>query len=355
MTCKNCGGNLDSNAKFCIACGTPVPPPEKKKKKKAPIIIAIAVVLVLALVAGGVFIAFAGAPTTKVYGALKNTLFESSEYEIEFKFSDGADEGDEDNDWIKADIKLTLGDDVDSSVFDMTVTEQWKSLSYDEYGNLVDSRIEQDEQSFVIKNSKVYRNDEHDGDLNTLYEGLEESLEYYTDKNIDIEKELNNLINGKIDEKALETLYNETIKPILEDLIKEETDESVELPEYKDVLGKSGTLSDLFKNKDVQEALELEKIKSDLPGTTYEYTLDIQDLAEAVLNYAMEDKQYMEYLETIADYCDFDDVDELVDEIVEEFDDYDNLEGTITIKSNRITHFTLDAEYAKIEISITSK
>lgn len=85
MTCKNCGGNLDSNAKFCIACGTPVPPPEKKKKKKAPIIIAIAVVLVLALVAGGVFIAFAGAPTTKVYGALKNTLFESSEYEIEFK------------------------------------------------------------------------------------------------------------------------------------------------------------------------------------------------------------------------------------------------------------------------------
>ena len=54
MTCKNCGANLDSNAKFCISCGTPVPPPEKKKKKKAPIIIAIAVVLVLALVAGGV-------------------------------------------------------------------------------------------------------------------------------------------------------------------------------------------------------------------------------------------------------------------------------------------------------------
>ena len=354
MTCKNCGENLDSNAKFCISCGTPVPPPEKKKKKKAPIIIAIAVVLVLALVAGGVFIAFAGAPTTKVYGALKNTLFESSEYEIEFKCT--YDEDEDAEEYIKADIKLTLDKDVDSSVFDMTVTEQWNDYYYDDYYyDDAESNIVKNEQSLVIKDSKIYFDGEQEGTLKEYYGEIEEELEYYTDKNIDIEKELNNLINGKFDEKALETLYNETIKPILEDLIKEETDESVELPEYKDVLGKSGTLSDLFKNKDVQETLELEKTKSDLPGTTYEYTLDIQDLAEAVLNYAMEDKQYMEYLETIADYCDFDDVDELVDEIVEAFDDYDNLEGTITIKSNRITHFTLDAEYAKIEISITSK
>ncbi len=379
MLCPNCGSNISSDSKFCALCGTPAPSQNqldptpqaevineptpvttattktKKPKKKLPLIIT-AVVLVVAIIAGVAALAITGTPEVKVINAFKNTVFNSSEMNIKVKIA-SEDTDYCRNDHTEYDISITIGDDIDSSTFKIKGSGEYEYNNNYYYDGYYDSSNYENwekyswEDNYSIKNGKLYEEDDEYGEVSEYLGYFEEDLEYY-DIDVDLEEEINSILNGKIDEKAIEKIYNEIVVPTVEKMFKEELDETIELPEYDEIFG---TATDLFKDKAVREALDFEKIKSDLPGTTYEYSIDLGDLAEAVLEYAIEDEQYKEYLEMAADEWDCD-VDEVVDEIIDEFNDTENIDGTITVKSNRITNLTIDDYYGcTIEIEIESK
>lgn len=365
MFCKNCGSQIDDGVANCPNCGTatgvtqaatqdfrtyspvwanqadaaaqtnaPVVAPEAPKAKKGfggnkkilPAI--IAVVLVVAIVLGIVLIATGKKPEVKTLDAAKKTVFETSEMSgsVEYKEDGEVYDG--------YDFDLTVGEDVDSTYFCYSYGDEDYSAKYE------------------IKDGKLYYNGEEGDSLDELFAEWEEDLSEYYDVDIDIRAELDNILNGKIDEKAVADLFDNVFIPTMKQMIEDEIGETVELPSFDELFK---DVEDLLKNKTVREALGLEKSKSSNPGTTYDFNINFKKLVRGVFEYLQEDKEYKEYLELVVDEADYDDVDELVDDFVDEADGMEKLKGSITIKSGRITHVTIKDGDAKIEIALEAK
>ncbi len=276
----------------------------------------ISIILVLALVAGGAAVAITSIPHVKVYRALDNTLFNSSELNIIVRTEYGSDNYDEKR------LDIVIGDDINSSSLTITEVSSFDDESY----------------TSSLNGGKFYNNDGEASDetVEDLLKSLEEEFEDYLPEGTDIVEVVNDILNNKIDKKAVKKTYDDILVPAIENFISEEFDEEIELPKFKELTNRG---MDIIKEKDITESLEFEKIDSDLPGTTYEYTLDVAQLIEAALNYAMEDEEFSETIDQIAESLDTE-AEDLVDDIIEGSKDFEDITGTITIKSNRITNIT---------------
>ncbi len=364
MFCKNCGNQINDGVAMCPNCGTATGVAQdasqdfrtyspvwanqadaaqmnntaaaadfstgKKgmggKKKIIPVIIAL--VLVVAIVLGIVLIATGKKPAEKTLDAAKKTVFETSEMSGSIEFKEDGEVYD------SYDMDLTIGEDVDSTYFCYSYGEGEYSEKYE------------------IKDGKLYYNGEEGDTVDELFEEMESELSEYYDVDIDIRSELDNILNGKIDEKAVEDLFNNVFLPAVEQMIEDEIGETVELPSYDELFK---DVEDLLKNKTVREALGLEKAKSSNPGTTYDFNINFKKLVRGLFEYAQEDKEYKEYLDLFVDESGFDDLDEFIDEAVDEAEYMGKIKGSITIKSGRITHVTIKDGDAKIEIALEAK
>ncbi len=363
MFCKNCGNTVSPNAKFCSVCGavlssesttpqppindTPCPPPiilddpipprplhspepKSKKSKKLPIIIAVvSLTLVIAILAGVLAVAFTSNPLIKVFNAAKNTVFNSSEYQINFNYT-------EDDYFNNARISITLSDDINTSTLDF-----YNSYS-GYYSNYTDN--------IMFKNGSFYADGEFEGYLSELLSEAEEDIIYYAPHSFNLDTEINNVINGKIDENALEEAVNNLVIPTIENILLKESDIMIDIPEYDDIFN---TATDLLKDKEIRNSIQVKKIKSDIPGTTYEYSIALPQFARAITDYALSDEQYYEYFNILSDGSPY----ELAEEIIEEAEYAGSLSGTVTIKSDRIVGLTAYLfEYgASITLSVDSK
>lgn len=414
MFCKFCGTQIPDNSEVCPNCNNPivvtttVPPvqqpayqpvdampladepkkgrkgkkvkepkdPSKKSKKKI-VIPAIALILVVAIVAG-VLLIFQN-PAVKVFGAVKKTVFESSEIKITVTSHGG--------DWYEErygitenmddiyEIELFFGDNIESSegtirtkckYVDLVYGEYWDD-NYDcymtDYDNVTDYHIYNSEDSYAYKSGKFYEDGEkYDKNLKELSSMGEDWLKEEMDIEIDIIDTVNMIIKGKLDEDGLAEVFNTILVPNIEKVVNKYYDTKLDLPEFEGILG---NFEDFLKKAYKDEVLVLEKAKSKNKGTTYEYKLDIEKLAECFLEYVQGEEDLNKYLQYVVDLVkendeksgydnNIDDVEDLVTFLEENIDEIDmEVEGEITISGGRVTYLTIGEdgeEYLTIEI-----
>ncbi len=363
MNCKICGTPIEPGSNFCLSCGTPVtqnpgnqtsfdnsapaepvqpqfmgavPPayadsyaPKKPKNTKKILTVIISIVLALSIVAGGVTIALRTIPTTAIPLAAKNTLFNSSEFDITFTMDY------ESGSKITGDIYLLLGDDIDSSLLDCTF----------KYGS--------DKFTFEIEEGVVYYDGEEEGELSELFEDLEDDfINDYAPEDVDIAEELDKIINKKISLKAFEKAFDDIIAPTIENILSEEEDIEIDIPDFDDLVSKVLKIA-----KAGTDYCHFEKSDLGLSGTTYEVVYDdYVEFNRAILETAFEDEFVNEIIDQTTD--DFD-KDEFIGNAVENAEkavEEETLGTTyITIKSNRITNITIEGTGVTYEFEIDSK
>lgn len=265
----------------------------------------ISIVLVLAVGAGGIYL-FAVNPNARVLKAAQKTVFDSSEFNITVK------KVYKNNNFDETKINLVIGDDINSTTLEMRQTSS--------IGNV--------ESVSTIKDGKIYDN-ENEASVEDALDEFEDSLKDYLPEDTDLAEEIDNVLNGKIDEKAFKKSYNKVAAPALEKIIEEEYGETVKLPDYDKAFD---ILTALFKEDAVKEAIVIKTSNFNFSGTTYEYTIDTAKLAEAILDYAEKNDKYKEVLEIIAN------------KLGTSAEEINSFTGTLTIKSGRIINLTANIE-----------
>ena len=304
MICKVCGTELNGAVK-CPVCGNPAEQasyegpvvgqntfaagtpvmadapvmaaaPAKKSSKKI-IGIIIAIVLVLGIAAAAVFMIVGGvfkSDISKVFGAVKKTVFDSSSMTVEVKVAGETFDG-----------KLVIGEGLSDTGF---------MLDMDEVAGAAEGEI--------------YIPYQGTQDISDLEEGLEEYTELADEYGLDIDATdiAETLLNKKIDEDALAKLYDETLKPWAEEAIEDEFDKSVTLPTYERTM----ELVDEFLNYCVEEeAIKIEKSKAE-KGKQYTIDVKSEKVAKCLVSFCENTPELNDIMKALDLYEAFEDVDD---------------------------------------------
>lgn len=332
MFCNNCGYFLDEKAQVCPKCGEPVSDAKGKQSKakkpvkavgegkakrkiKKPVIIgAVAVVLVVAIVVG--IVLSSAVNPMKVYKAGSKTLYESDKFNITI-----VDSSNNETIYINADLRESTDDSrVEIKIKEGEAEPQLFFLSED--GMVTDSR-----------SGKKIPTTEFIGAYNQ------------TIKNMGLDVELvsiiDEIINNKIDEGAVEKVYDKEVSALLSILFSTKFGQSIELPDYYTTT----QIIERFLKKGLSEGtVSFEKIKSEHKGKTYEVTADSKTLIDDFVAFAKQDKDLQPILQSYVDNDpnkEFKTIDELAEALIIDIGDL-NPEETfkveITMKSGKITH-----------------
>ncbi len=302
--------------------------PVNTKKKfdiKLVIIPVVAVVLVAAIVIGMV-VAFSANKPVAALNALKKTVFESGSLDATVYI-----EGDK---IYTADLEF--GEGINDSVLDITI----------------------EGRKFAIDNGNLKVNGQDLGDIDTIVERMQQmgAASYGVEtSDLNLIDVLDTLINGKLDEKEFAEFYDNEVVPTFEKSMEESNDISIELPTYDQTMD---MIERFLKKYLTDDALALEKVKSKEKGTTYEYTIYVDEMAACLGEFAKEDKEARALLETLLEEGDssYESVDEMVDDLVDEYSDTDEkIRGEVTIASGRITRVVVERYGEELEIEISSK
>lgn len=383
MFCKNCGTQMNDDAAFCPACGTQTantqqdaysqadytqqasyaqqeyyapqenafyqqPEVSGKKKKKlgkkgAIIIAAVAVVLVGAIVFGFMAPGLTNLSTMLGMSSEMNEVFEAAKKTV----------------FDSKSMTVTLSARRSNSYYDNYYEEDYSYsrkesyTCYVEFGDDVDSTIALIEGSYKYENSYGEKDTADvkygllDGELYSSYDGkadftasdvlenVEDNISYYG--KIDLEDTINEILNGKIDEKSVEDIFDTLIRDLIESAIDEELDASIEVPTYDECMK-------IFKRFFVK-GLSKDAVTFEKNGDKYEYTVDLGTFLDDFADFAEDDKEVAGYVEEIADAAD-EDPDNFYDAIREEADycsDEDaELKGEIRVEGGRLTYLSID-------------
>lgn len=377
MFCKNCGTQMNDDAAFCPACGTQTantqqdaysqadytqqeyyapqenafyqqPEVSGKKKKKlgkkgAIIIAAVAVVLVGAIVFGFMAPGLTNLSTmlgmssemNEVFEAAKKTVFDSKSMTITLSARNSYSYHDDYYEEVysysnKLDLTcyVEFGDDVDSTIAFVEGTRKYENSygekdTYNVKGGLLDGEL------YSSDGGKLHMT------ASDVLENAEDEISYYG--KIDLEDTINEILNGKIDEKSVEDIFDTLIRDLIESAIDEELDASIEVPTYDECMK-------IFKRFFVK-GLSKDAVTFEKNGDKYEYTVDLGTFLDDFADFAEDDKEVSEYVEEIADAAD-EDPDDFYDAIREEADycsDEDaELKGEIRVEGGRLTYLSID-------------
>ena len=405
MFCRNCGTQMNDDAAFCPVCGTQTagaqqqeayvqndytqqaaytqtdytqqaayaqddsafyqqPEDGGKKKgkklgKKGTIIIAaVAVVLVGAIVFGFMAPGLTNLSTmlgmssqmNEVFEAAKNTVFDSKNMTVTLtqktsnSYYDDWDERDYSySNKLEVACYVEFGDDVDSTIAFVEGTRKYENS----YGEKDTTSVK-----YGLLEGELYSSDYGKADVTAsdVLERAEDNISYYG--KIDLEDTINEILNGKIDEKSVEDIFDTLIRDLIENAIDEELDASIEVPTYDECMK-------IFKRFFVK-GLSKDAVTFEKNGDKYEYTIDVGTFLEDFANFAEEDKVVSAYVEEIADAVD-EDPDDFYDNIRDEADYFSDedieISGEIMVKGNKLTYISVvekDGNYTSItELSFT--
>ncbi len=304
---------------------TPVEMPKKSKKKL--LIPLVALVLVAAIVIVAVSVGGSSVKPIKLYDAVKTTLFESGSISVTVNYKDSGE---------SISSQATFGDSMDDSYF---------SSKYQKGGSASEN-IFLVENGIIKESVKTQKNKD-------LSDYIDEqvalvSLAYGVD--IDVEKLINDVINGKIEEKELSKVYDKEIIPILETVYSQEVGQNVELPDYYATMN---AVEKFLKKGIGEDTVVYEKIKSENKGKTYKITVDAEALAEDFATFAKGNRDLKPLLESLvaASKGQYKDIDDLAAKMIDEISKAEKIVFTVTLHSDRITYVAYD----NIEIIIKSE
>ncbi len=393
MFCRNCGSQMSDDAMFCPVCGTqtanaqqndyqqddtyyqqndtyyqqndtyyqePVAQqdyyqqdnsfyqqPEEGGKKKGKklgkkgsiIIAAVAVVLVAALVIGFTAPGITNLATmvgmssemNEVFEAAKKTVFDSKNLTIEYvqKYTNNDYYDYETGEYTEysSERRMTgyieFGDDVESTAALLEISGK-SSTGYSEKAKagMVDGEFYDDESGKT------------DFTVSDALKEAEDEISYYG--RIDLEDTLNEILNGKIDEKAVEDIFDTVIRGIIEDMIDENLDADIEVPDYDECMK---ILKRFFVKGLSEDAVTFEK-----NGDNYEYTVDVGEVLDNFADFAEDDKVVSGYVEEIADAAD-EDADDFYDSIRDsarsaKSNDVE-INGEVRVEGGRLTYLSV--------------
>ncbi len=300
---------------------------KKKLNIKAILIPVIAVILIAAVVI--TIVSVSASKPLAAFNAVRETIFESSQLKVSFYY-----DGKEANT-----IDAQFGDGIDTSSFVL----KKKGI-----------------EAYALKNGEIELGGRSIGKIDDIIDRMQSmglsdyGAEYgINTKSLDFIEIFDSLINGKLDEEAFADFYDNEVLPEAEKRISEEVGATVVLPYYEDTIK---IIERFLKKGLTEEAVTFEKIKSEEEGLTYSYTVNVEELAVCVGEFAKSDKEVREILESIIVQGDsrYESVDAFVAEYVEAYDDADTLTGEVTVDSGRITRATCVYEGHTFEVRITS-
>ncbi len=387
MFCPNCGNQFEGTS-FCPACGSKVeqeatdmqqnmqqnvqqpqqfqpvqqnapimPPqgapesfqpmaqqPQKKNMKKILLISIPAVVVAIALVVGVVFAVFASNPRVAVLTALEKTLFEATDYSFELNYDDGY--GD-----ISIEGSVAYGERLSNSSFYVTfndgytntevVSNQGKVLAcwqYDDY--------DEEKYKLFIAADDIYNELIESPDKLDEYP-FDEVIEMF-DSNFCIEQEqlvslATNIISGnKINEAAIEELYNTSGRELLSDAMDEKEED---IPDY-DTL--RNLLADFVAKGISKEAVIVEKGDKTNGVTYYDITINASLLLSDLGAFLTDSKDAEAFLATDAG----DDLLEAIEESAEWYEDEDEIELQVGISGGFLTEVYYENSEWDYEVEI---
>lgn len=390
MFCPNCGNQFEGTS-FCPACGSKVeqeatdmqqnmqqnvqqpqqpqqfqpvqqnapimppqgvpngfqPPaqqPQKKNMKKILLISIPAVVVAIALVVGVVFAVFASNPRVAVLTALEKTLFEATDYNLEFNYSDDYDD-------MGFEVSVAYGDRLSNSSFycsfddgytkSKVVSNQGKLLAcwqFDDY--------DEEKYKLLIAVDDIY-NELMESPDKLDDEPFEELIEVI-DSEFNIEQEqlvnvASNIISGnKINESAIEEFYNISGRSFMSDVLDEKEDD---IPDY-DTLRK--LLSEFVAKGISEESVVIEKGDKKNGVTYYDITVNVSLLLSDLNLFLTESKDAEVFLATDAG----EELLEIIEDSVEWYEDEDDIELQVGISDGFLTEIYYENSEWDYEIEI---
>lgn len=149
------------------------------------------------------------------------------------------------------------------------------------------------------------------------------------------------LINGKIDEKEFEKLFNNYFVPNAEAEYEEKYGAAVELPDYKTTVK---IIEKFLKKGITKAAVQKGKTTSSSSEKTYNYTVDVYELAKCVGEFSKKDKDIRKCLEAIVEASDgkYADIDALVADYVAGYENAGVVKLQISIFAGRISEVIID-------------
>lgn len=267
---------------------------------------AVAAVVVIAIIIGIVSSA-ASAPAMKVVEAAKKTLFDAESLTVNVAY---IYDGEEEN---KQTISCVLGKDFEDSML------------YCENEN---------DYTTGIYEGKIYVPGDKE-DFDDLFDEYDEFLDDEFDLEVSTKELADEIINKGIDEKAVEKIYNKTIRPAMEDHLSEEFDVEVELPEYDEFFK---LVEDFAKDGLTEEALTIESQGKN----KYSYKLDYCEFLLCLVDYADSDRDFKKYKKQIIESGEIqeDEFGELKEELRDSFDDEEIIiEGEVHLDSKGYISF----------------
>lgn len=291
----------------------------KKHKKLSVILIAVSIIIVAACAVTIVTLSSSDSPQTEVFNAIRTTLFESNEYKI------GIDITGENNYNRCIKIHAVLGDDLCTS-----------KLSYQD-----------SENNISLEGGIISENGKPGVSIDKLLKNASNSkVLLYAPDNFELSEEINSIINGKIDESALESTADNLIIPIIEKAVLEEKDTEAALPEYRKLLNK---ITKQLNQKDISDTIQIENISSDNTVTTYDYFINLTQIALNLTDCILSDEQYTACLEVLGN----DSADEISRKIIRTAEREGYFSGKVTVKQGRITHLTVHIPSQNTNITVT--
>ncbi len=288
-------------------------------RKRTIILIAISIIIVAACALVIAFLSSSDSPQTEVFNAIRTTLFESSEYKI------GIDITGENNYHHSVKIYAALGDDLSTS-----------KLNYND-----------SETAISLEGGIISENGKPGVPINDLLKNTSNcKLLSYAPDNLKLTDEINNIINGKIDETALESAVDNLIIPIIEKAVSEEKGMESNLPEYRKLLSKA---TKQLNKQDISDTFQLEIISSDTTVTTYDYFINLTQIALNLTERILSNKQFTACLEVMGN----DSADEIVQKVIKAAEHEGYFSGTVTAKSGRITYLTIYLPSRNMNITVT--
>ena len=291
----------------------------RKHKKLSAVLIAISIIIVAACALIIASPSSSDSPQTEVFNAIKTTIFESSENKI------GIDITGENNYSRSVKIHAVLGDDISTS-----------KLSY------LDS-----ETDFSLEGGIISENGKPEVPISDLLKNISDSkILSYAPDGFELADEINRIINGKIDETALESAADNLLIPIIEKAALEEKGTQANLPEYRKLLSK---LTKQLNKKDISDTIQLEIISSDTIVTTYDYFINLTQIALNLTERILSNKQFTACLEVMGN----DSADEITRKIIRTTEHEGYFSGTVTVENGRITYLTIYLPSRNMNVTVT--
>lgn len=252
----------------------------------------------------------AASPQAQTFDALLTTVFESSDLNVDVTCDDGTNKE-------TSDYNFAFGNGLEDSNFEIVISEDMKIV-------VAGTEI------------KVVENGKETSLSLTAFLGMTDIDTYLQMAGIDkpVNEVADDVIsNGKVERSAIAYIYDNNIRPILEQSILEETGATVKLPSFEDSIA---YIREFLNTGVSKEALNFTVVEEANGTVTYNATFNAGKLVEDFGKFVMKHTDLKAIAEAIAQADDCT-VEEYFGYIVEEFNEIPGGSFQVTLANERLT------------------